>query len=64
MMPVVLSCQSIYQVHFVCNMYSGIVTRSNSNTFIKCGTTEKVGASPEIWIDASPICRTVASLGF
>jgi hypothetical protein len=37
-----LSCQSLYQFHFVWSMSSGIVTPPKSDTVIRCGTTEKV----------------------
>jgi len=57
----VLSCQSLYQVHFVCSMSSGIVTQPQSPTVLShVGTTEKVamGSPKEFWFHADAICNT------
>jgi hypothetical protein len=40
-----LSCQSLYQVQFVCSMFS-IVIKLMSISIIKCGADEKVAMEP------------------
>jgi hypothetical protein len=40
-----MSCQSLYQVQFVCSM-SNIVIKSMFISIIKCGTNEKVAMEP------------------
>ncbi len=43
----VLSCQSLYQVHFVRSMSSGIVTQPQSPMVLShVGTAEKVAMEP------------------
>jgi hypothetical protein len=56
----VLLCQSLYQVHFVCSMSSGIVTQPQSPMVLShVGTTEKVAMDPqEFWFHAAAICNT------
>jgi len=45
-MPVVLSCQSVNEVHFVCSMSSSFVTQSKTNSIISCCSTGKVAMEP------------------